>query len=202
MHRKKVKFIPYLISLNELEHQVCFSINRNKQLTFSFSLLEFVFFSFLIVFFTLLLIFYYGPRYGSKYIHTYILICSLLGAFTVTACKGLGTGLKEIFTRQYTFPAWLTFLCAMTILVCVLTQMIYLNRALDLFSTPLVTTTYYVLFTTCVLITSGILFREWRLLKLVDIVACLVGFCITTCGLILINHLKTNDLQSEDPNGS
>lgn len=79
--------------------------------------------------------------------------------------------------------------------------MIYLNRALDLFATPVVTTVYYVLFTTCVLITSGILFREWRLLTFIDIVACFVGFSITTCGLILINYLKTNTIQSENING-
>jgi hypothetical protein len=83
--------------------------------------------------------------------------------------------------------------------------MIYLNRALDLFSTPIVTTVYYVLFTTSVLITSGILFHEWRLLTFIDITACMVGFSITTCGLILINYLKTNtlsnDIQSRNING-
>lgn len=159
----------------------------------------------MICFVTFAFIFYYGPRYGAKYIHVYIIICSLLGAFTVTACKGLGTGLKEIVTREYTFSVWLTFLSAIMIIVCVLTQMVYLNKALDLFPTPLVTTTYYVLFTTCVLITSGILFREWRILTFTDITACLIGFCITTCGLILINYLKPHslsmDVQSEDVNG-
>lgn len=70
--------------------------------------------------------------------------------------------------------------------------MVYLNRALDLFSTPIVTTIYYVLFTSCVLITSGILFREWEKLTLLDILACLVGFMIITCGLILINNYQIN----------
>jgi len=121
-----------------------------------------------------------------------------LGAFTVTACKGLGVGLKEIFNREYTYSKWLTFACAIVIIICIIIQMIYLNRALDLFSTPIVTTIYYVLFTTCVLITSGILFREWKKLTIVDIMAFIVGFLIITCGLILINYLKTN-LQSNDP---
>jgi len=138
---------------------------------------------------------YYGPRLGSKYVHIYILICSLLGGFTVTACKGLGVGLKEIFNHEYTYSKWLTFLCAIVIIFCIIIQMIYLNRALDLFSTPIVTTMYYVLFTTCVLITSGILFREWKKLTLIDIIACIMGFLIITCGLILINYMKTN-LQS------
>jgi hypothetical protein len=180
------------------------NINNHKFID-SFFVLEFLFFSLIICIVILCLILYYGPRLGAKYVHIYILICSLLGAFTVTACKGLGAGLKEVFTHNYTYSIWLTLFCFIMIIVCILIQMIYLNKALDLFSTPVVTTVYYVLFTTCVLITSGILFREWRLLTFVDIIACLVGFSITTCGLILINYLKTNafsnDLQPEDING-
>ncbi|CAF3537080.1 unnamed protein product [Rotaria sordida] len=160
------------------------------------SAFEFIFFSFIIFIIILCLIIYYGPRFGSKYVYIYVMICSLLGAFTVTACKGLGVGLKEFFTHEYSYSIWLTFSCALAIIICILIQMIYLNKALDLFVTPIVTTVYYVLFTTCVLITSGILFHEWRLLTLVDIIACLVGFSTTVCGLILINYLKTNTLSN------
>ena len=142
---------------------------------------------------------YYVPRLGSKQVHIYVLICSLLGAFTVTACKGLAVGLKEIFTHEHTFSIWLTVACAVVIIVCIIVQMVYLNRALDLFSTPIVTTVYYVLFTTCVLITSGVMFREWRRLSLVDIAACLVGFLTTICGLVLINYLKSSALPSSGP---
>jgi hypothetical protein len=138
-------------------------------------------------------------------VSVYILICSLLGAFTVTACKGVGIGLKELYTRQYTYPIWLTLFSALTIIVCVPIQMVYLNKALDLFTTPVVTTVYYVFFTACVLITSGVLFREWRFLAFVDILACLVGFVVITCGLILINHTKIEpipiDAESDDMNG-
>jgi hypothetical protein len=120
-----------------------------------------------------------------------------MGGFTVTGCKGLGIGLKEIFNREFTYSKWLTFSCAIMIIFCVLVQMIYLNRALDLFSTPIVTTVYYVYFTTCVLITSAILFREWEKLTFMDIMACLIGFLITTCGLILINCLTINSQSSQ-----
>lgn len=153
---------------------------------------EFLLFASTTILCVIWLIIYYAPRLGSKHVHIYILICSLLGAFTVTACKGLSVGLKEFFTNTQTYSQWLTFTCAIIIISCVIIQMIYLNRALDLFATPIVTTVYYVLFTTCVLITSGILFREWRQLRLIDITGCLTGFAITTCGLILINYLKAN----------
>ena len=164
---------------------------------FTSVVLEFISFSLSTSLSILCLICYYGPRFGSKHVHIYILICSLLGAFTVTACKGLGVGLKEIFNSEHTYSKWLTFSCAIVIIISILIQMIYLNRALDLFPTPIVTTVYYVLFTTCVLITSGILFREWQKLTMIDIIACLVGFSITTCGLILLNYLKTNLLSSK-----
>ncbi|UJR33922.1 hypothetical protein I4U23_021341 [Adineta vaga] len=152
---------------------------------------EFLFFSLFTCGVILLLIFHYAPRLGTQYVSIYILICSLLGAFTVTACKGLATGLKEFYTHKHTYSIWLTFFCAITIIACIFIQMVYLNKALDIFSTPIVTTVYYVLFTTCVLITSGILFREWRFLAFVDILACLVGFVVITCGLVLMNYLKT-----------
>ncbi|CAF1395095.1 unnamed protein product [Adineta ricciae] len=165
---------------------------------------EFVFFSLFTCGVLLVLIFYYAPRMGAKHVCIYILICSLLGAFTVTACKGLATGLKELYMHEHTYSMWLTLICALTIISCILIQMVYLNRALDLFSTPVVTTVYYVLFTTCILITSGILFREWRLLTFVDVVGCVVGFVVVTCGLILINYLKTMtvsiDTESADVN--
>jgi hypothetical protein len=160
----------------------------------------FLLFSLLTIIAILCLIIYYGPRLGSKHVHIYILICSLLGAFTVTACKGLGAGLKEFFNHEQTCSIWLTFACLFVIIFCICIQMIYLNRALDLFATPIVTTVYYVLFTTCVLITSNILFREWRQLTFVDVIACLVGFSVTTCGLSLINYFKTNGSQSMNIN--
>ena len=143
------------------------------------------------------LITYYGPRFGGKHVYIYLLICSLLGAFTVTACKGFGIGLKELVHGQITYSKWLTLFCALVIICCIVIQMVYLNRALDLFSTPIVTTIYYVLFTSCVLITSGILFREWEQLVLLDLVGCLVGFLIIICGLILINNYKTNIQSSQ-----
>ncbi|CAF0729014.1 unnamed protein product [Adineta steineri] len=61
---------------------------------------EFLFFSFIICIGLLCLIFYYVPRLGPQYVHIYILICSLLGAFTITACKGIAIGLEEFYTHK------------------------------------------------------------------------------------------------------
>ena len=43
--------------------------------------------------------------------------------------------------------------------ICVVTQMNYLNKALDLFNTAIVSPIYYVMFTTFTIIASAILFQ-------------------------------------------
>jgi hypothetical protein len=45
------------------------------------------------------------------------------------------------------------------VVVCVLTQMNYLNKALDLFNTAIVSPVYYVMFTTATIVASLILFQ-------------------------------------------
>ena len=46
--------------------------------------------------------------------------------------------------------------------MCVLIQMNYLNKALDTFNTALVSSTYYVFFTTCTITASMIMYRDWE----------------------------------------
>lgn len=56
-----------------------------------------------------------------------------------------------------------TFLVLVVIFVSM--QMNYLNKALDLFNTGIVTPVYYVMFTTLVITASAILLKEWQHLK-------------------------------------
>ena len=49
----------------------------------------------------------------------------------------------------------------MLVVVSIVTQMNYLNKALDTFNTAVVTPIYYVLFTTATIVASAILFNGW-----------------------------------------
>lgn len=49
--------------------------------------------------------------------------------------------------------------CVQVVVVCVGTQLNYLNKALDIFNTAVVSPIYYVMFTTATLLASGILFE-------------------------------------------
>lgn len=57
---------------------------------------------------------------------------------------------------------WFTWIFLVLVVVFVIVQMTYLNKALDSFNTGIVTPVYYVMFTTLVLIASAILFKEWQ----------------------------------------
>ena len=105
-------------------------------------------YGFLVIVLALVLIFYYGPRHGKTNILVYIAICSLIGSLSVMGCKGLGIVIKQTVrgNSQLTNPVAWGLLGA--VLACVMTQMNYLNKALDIFNTSLVTPIYYVMFTT------------------------------------------------------
>ena len=44
----------------------------------------------------LVLIFLLAPRYGNTNVLVYILVCSILGSYTVMFCKGISLVIKEI----------------------------------------------------------------------------------------------------------
>ena len=150
----------------------------------------FISYGFIVIVFALVLIFYYGPRYGKTNIMVYIAICSLIGSLSVMGCKGLGIVIKQTLhgDSQLTNPvAWVLLFA---VLACVLTQMNYLNKALDIFNTSLVTPIYYVMFTTLTIIASAILFREWEVLDSKDTTGAICGFLTIVCGVFLLHAFK------------
>jgi len=68
--------------------------------------------------------------------------------------------------------------------------MIYLNRALDVFNTAVVTPLLYVIFTGCVILASAILFREWSSLSAEDVVGNLCGLLVIVAGIFLLQAFR------------
>jgi len=68
--------------------------------------------------------------------------------------------------------------------------MVYLNRALDVFNTAIVTPLLYVIFTGCVILASAILFREWTSLGPDDVVGNICGLLIIVAGIFLIQAFR------------
>lgn len=75
------------------------------------------------------------PKYGKRSPLVYLSICSLAGSISVMSVKGFGVALKLTFegNNQFTHPS--TYCFMIVVIVCILVQMNYFNKALDQFST-------------------------------------------------------------------
>lgn len=143
---------------------------------------------------SLVLIIHFGPRYGTRDVTIYIAICSLIGGFSVLGCKAIGLAVKETIQGENEFANWITWFSLMSLIVCVCTQMNYLNKALDIFNTSLVTPIYYVFFTACVILSSAMLFKEWKGLPAKDIIGVLSGFFTVVIGIFILHAFKDMDI--------
>eukprot|EP00112_Aurelia_sp_Birch-Aquarium-sp1_P023738 Seg7190.1 transcript_id=Seg7190.1/GoldUCD/mRNA.D3Y31 product="Magnesium transporter NIPA2" protein_id=Seg7190.1/GoldUCD/D3Y31 len=138
----------------------------------------------------LFLIIKIAPKHGKDNILIYIAICSLIGSLTVMACKGLGIVLKRTFSGHSEVANPVTWMLLISGVICILTQMVYLNKALDIFNTSIVTPIYYVMFTTCTITASAILFKEWENLGSKNILGALCGFLTIIVGVFLLHAFR------------
>ncbi|XP_068208085.1 magnesium transporter NIPA2 isoform X1 [Palaemon carinicauda] len=143
---------------------------------------------------SLILIIHFGPQHGHRNVVVYIAICSLIGGFSVLGCKALGLAVKETINGTNEFTNWITWFSLMSLIVCVCTQMNYLNKALDIFNTSIVTPIYYVFFTACVIISSAVLFKEWKGLPAKDVLGVLSGFLTVVIGIFILHAFKDMEI--------
>lgn len=149
----------------------------------------FVSYIMLVLLLLVLLIGWLSPAYGKSNIMVYVGICSLLGSFTVPSCKGLGLAAKEAFGGDPAPDngALFLFLSLLGILlVSILTQFTFINRALESFSSNVFEAVYYVTFTCSVILATAILFKEWEELGAMDCLGILCGFITISVGVTLL----------------
>lgn len=132
------------------------------------------------------------PHYGQTHVMVYISVCSLMGSLSVMSVKALGIALKLTFSgmNQLLYPQ--TWAFTLVVLACVITQINYLNKALDTFNTVVVSPIYYVMFTTLTILASVIMFKDWDGQNASQIVTEICGFVTILSGTFLLH--KTKDM--------
>ncbi|KAK2788240.1 hypothetical protein FQN52_006780 [Onygenales sp. PD_12] len=131
-----------------------------------------------------------GPRYGNKSMFVYISICSLIGGLSVVATQGLGAAIIAQIGGQSQFKEWFLYVLLVFVIATLLTEIIYLNKALNIFNAALVTPTYYVLFTSATIITSAILFQGFKGTA-ISITTVIMGFLQICAGVVLLQLSKS-----------
>ncbi|CAI0375225.1 unnamed protein product, partial [Linum tenue] len=152
----------------------------------------FLFYAALVITAVFVLIFHFVPDYGQTHIMVYIGICSLVGSLSVMSVKAIGIALKLTLSgmNQLIYPQ--TWAFTMVVITCVLTQMNYLNKALDTFNTAVVSPIYYVMFTSLTILASVIMFKDWDRQSPTQIVTEMCGFVTILSGTFLLH--KTKDM--------
>ncbi|CAD5319082.1 unnamed protein product [Arabidopsis thaliana] len=143
----------------------------------------------------LALILHFEPLCGQTNILVYIGICSLMGALTVMSIKAIGIAIKLTMegVSQIGYPQ--TWLFVMVAVTCVVTQLIYLNKALDTFNAAIVSPVYYVMFTTLTIVASAIMFKDWSGQDAASVASELCGFITVLTGTMILHGTREEEQQ-------
>lgn len=142
----------------------------------------------LVLLLLLVLIVRIAPAHGSSNVMVYICICSLLGSFTVPSSKGLGLVAPDVLAggpqSGRAVPLFLALLAVLA--ASILTQFLFITRALERFSPNTFEAIYFVTFTSSVILASALLFKEWMALSITDSLAMICALATTCVGVILL----------------
>ncbi|CAE6492034.1 unnamed protein product [Rhizoctonia solani] len=177
-----------VIALNAPEEQSVTTIAEFKKL---FLAPGFLSFGSVVIVVALVIIFYFAPRYGKKSMLWYILVCSLIGGLSVSCTQGLGASIVTSIRGENQFKNWFIYFLLVFVVVTLLTEIYYLNIALALFNTAMVTPTYYVIFTFCTLVTSIILYQGLHA-TVTQILTVVLGFLMICTGITILQMSKVD----------
>ncbi|KAF9918047.1 hypothetical protein BX616_010448 [Lobosporangium transversale] len=132
-----------------------------------------------------------APKYGKKHLLVYVSVCSLIGSLSVVATQGLGAAIVlNITTGTPQFNHWFIYVTIIFVACTLITEINYLNKALNLFNTAIVTPVYYVFFTGATLVASVILFQGFSA-SAISIMTVVMGFIVICAGVVLLQTSKS-----------
>ncbi|KAI9230149.1 MAG: magnesium transporter, partial [Piptocephalis tieghemiana] len=147
---------------------------------------------------SLVLIFYCGPRWGKTHMLVYITICSIIGSVSVQFTQGFGAAIVYSFKVKGQWGHWFLWVSLVIMIITLLLEINYLNKALNLFNTAMVTPVYYVIFTTCCILASAILYQGFKADGR-DIATIVMGFLVTCAGVALLQLSRGSSDPAELP---
>ncbi|EGG05386.1 uncharacterized protein MELLADRAFT_88080 [Melampsora larici-populina 98AG31] len=101
-----------------------------------------------------------SSRYAERFIVIDVGLCAILGGFTVLSTKALSSLLNQMFIACFNYPV--SWLVTAVLVVTAVTQVIFLNRALQRFDSKHVVPVQFVLFTIIAIVGSAILYQDFK----------------------------------------
>jgi len=165
------------------------SIGQIVQFQHMFLAPGFIVWASLLIAAALTIIFYFGPRYGKKNLLWYIMVCSMIGGISVSVTTGLGSAIVTTAMGDNQFKHWFIYFLMVFIAITLITEVYYLNVALALFNTAMVTPTYYVIFTFFSIVTTIVLFKGLSAPP-TQIITLVMGFLVISVGIAILQLSK------------
>ncbi|KAI0654476.1 DUF803-domain-containing protein [Cubamyces menziesii] len=137
------------------------------------------------------LAFWVAPRWGKHSMMPYLGVCSLIGGLSVSCTQGLGASIVTSIRGENQFKNWFIYFLLVFVIVTLLTEIYYLNIALAMFNTAMVTPTYYVTFTFCTLVTSVILYQGLKA-SASQIITIVLAFAVICTGIVILQMTKVD----------
>lgn len=141
----------------------------------------------------LVLVLYCEPRYGQTNMMVYIGVCSINGSLTVMSVKAIGIAIKLTLEGSSQVARYQTWIFVMVAVTCIITQLNYLNKALDTFNTAVVSPIYYAMFTSFTILASAIMFKDWSGQSASTIISVLCGFMTVLSGTMILHSTRDPD---------
>ncbi|KAF8329106.1 magnesium transporter NIPA-domain-containing protein [Cantharellus anzutake] len=175
-----------IVALNAPQEQ---SVNTITEFRHLFLAPGFLVFGSVIIVAALFIIFFVAPRYGRSSMLWYISVCSMIGGLSVSCTTGLGSCIVTSIRGENQFKNWFIYFLMAFVATTLITEIYYLNIALALFNTAMVTPTYYVMFTGCTLITTIVLYQGVKA-SISAILTVVFAFLIICSGITLLQISK------------
>ncbi|RPB24498.1 DUF803-domain-containing protein [Terfezia boudieri ATCC MYA-4762] len=131
-----------------------------------------------------------APRWGNQSMLVYLSVCSLIGGLSVACIQGIGAAIIAQAQGIPQFNQWFTYFIIVFVVITLLVEIVYLNKALNIFNAAIVTPTYYVFFTSSTIVTSAIMFRGFKGSP-AAIVTVVMGFLQICAGVVLLQLSKS-----------
>ncbi|RPD59754.1 DUF803-domain-containing protein [Lentinus tigrinus ALCF2SS1-6] len=143
---------------------------------------------------SLVIVFWFAPRYGRQSMLWYIMVCSMIGGISVSVTTGLGSAIVTTAMGDNQFKHWFIYFLMVFVAVTLITEVYYLNVALALFNTAMVTPTYYVIFTFFSMVTTIVLFQGLKA-PVLQIITLVMGFLVICVGITVLQLSKIDPTQ-------
>ncbi|KAG5637050.1 hypothetical protein H0H81_006001 [Sphagnurus paluster] len=140
---------------------------------------------------SIVIVVFFAPKYGTKSMMWYISVCSMIGGISVSVTTGLGAAIVQTALGDNQFKYWFMYFLLVFVVVTLLTEVYYLNKALALFNTAMVTPTYYVIFTFFSILTTIVLFQGLKA-PVSSIITLVMGFLVICVGIVILQMSKVD----------